>query len=557
MKTLRSRVAKATAVAGAVLMASAALAACSGGSGAQGPGSGVLSVLSSPGGPFVQGLSPFSSTDSPASEGLTSLVYEPLIMFNNAKPTDAPKPWLASDFSWSPDGKTLTFTVPSGRSWSDGTPLTAADVAFTFNLMKKFPALNSQGIDFTGASAPSATSAVIGFSAPAYTQLFSIGKMLIVPEHIWSTVADPTQDANPTPVGSGPYLLGSITPQAMTFTKNPRYWQAGLPKVQTVRVSSYTSQNSAINALGAGQLDWSNLFLPDPAAQFTGRDQTHNKLWLEQAGDFFLCPNTAAKPFDSAAVRQALAYSVDRQNAIPKVEGDYYRPTTSATGLRAGQDQYLPPSSPPTLTYDPAKARQLLRSAGFTGGDTGTLTQPDGKPFNVDLLLPSDYTDWMSLGQLFVNQMRSAGINATLNGESSSAWTSDVSNGRYQLTFCGTWSTDSPFTTYNALLNSKLSAPIGQAAVSNVVRWNDPQVDQALDTYRSTDQPDAQLAAVRAVAAAVAEQMPIIPLMSVSSFGSYSTKRFTGFPSADNPYQTNAFTTPAPLDVILHLEPAS
>jgi peptide/nickel transport system substrate-binding protein len=540
-----------------VLAAAAALAVglagCSGsvnvagGGGTSSSGSAVLTVVSGPSGPFVPGLSPFSSSDSPASEGVTSLVYEPLIMYNAIKPTQAPQPWLASAYAWSDGGRTLTFTIPSGRQWSDGTPLTAADVAYTFQLIKKDPALNINGVNFTGASAPSKTTAVLTFAAPAYTQLFAISKVFIVPQHIWSTISTPQSYANDTPVGSGPYLLSSITSQAMTFTRNPHYWQ-GQPKVSTVRVVDYTSQNAALNALSAGQIDWSTLYLSNPQAQFTGKDPAHNKLWLAPAGDWFLCPNTAAKPFSSVAVRQALAYAINRHTAIPEVEGQFYTPTESPTGLRAGQLQYMPSAlSSATLSYDPAKVRQLLSSAGFTSSS----------PLKVSLLLPSDYTDWMSLGQLFVNEMNAAGIDASLNGVSSNAWTSDVANGDYQLTFCGLWTTDSPYTTYNTLLNSQFTAPVGKSAISNVSRWSDAQTDKLLTSYQGTDSTAAQQADVQGLATIVASQLPIIPLMAVSSFGQYTTQTFSGFPSAANPYQTDAILNPWTEDVILHLDPAS
>ena len=542
------RVVRYTALAAAA--AGLALSGCGSGTPAVSSGgtsSSVLTVVSGPTGPFVNGLSPFSASDSPASMGMTSLVYEPLIMFNAIAPTQPPKPWLASSFAWSNGGKTLTFTIPSGRTWSDGKPLTAADVAFTFDLLKKDPATNIQGITFTSASAPSPTTAVLTFAGPAYTQLFAIGKVFIVPKHIWSSISTPQNFANPKPIGSGPYLLTASTSQEMTFTKNPHYWQAGLPKVQTVRVIDYTSQNAAINALSAGQIDWSTLYLANPSQQFTGSDPAHHKLWLVPAGDWFLCPNTAVKPFSNVAVRQALAYSIDRAKVIPQVEGQFYAPTSSPTGLRAGQQQFMPPAlASASLSYDPAKVRKLLASAGFTASN----------PLKVSLMLPSPYTDWMSLGTLFVNEMKAAGIDATLDGVSANTWTSDVASGNYQVTFCGVWSTSGPYFTYNTLLNSHLGAPVGKSAISNVVRWNNHQTDALLSSFQSSGSASTQTKDVQGLATIIAQQMPIIPLMSVSSFGQYSTKNFTGFPGPGNAYQTDGILNPYTEDVIIHLVPA-
>jgi len=504
----------------------------------------------------VPGLSPFSASDSAATMGMTSLVYEPLIMFNAIRPTEI-KPWLASKYAWSNNGKRLTFTIPAGRRWSDGKPLTADDIAYTFGLIKKNSALNVAGVVFKSAAAPSPTRATITFSSPAYTQLFAISKVLIVPKHIWSGIAKPEKFANEHPVGSGPYLLDSITPQAMTFTKNNRYWRPGVPKVETVRVPNYTSQNAALNALSAGKLDWSTLFIANPEQQWFSKDREHNKLWLVPAGDWFLCPNNTVKPFDNAAVRGALALTIDRAKTIPQVENGFYAPATSPTGLRAGQEQYLPSAyKGKTLSYDPAAARKAFLAAGLQGGSSGGLKLADGSPFKLALMLPSEYTDWMSLGQVLVNQMRAAGIDARLQGVSVSSWTNNVASGAYDVSFCGVWSTDSPYTTYNTLLNSSATAPVGKAALSNVVRWRDARTDKLLASYRSTGDRGKQVAAIQGLASIVAREAPIIPLMSVTSFGQYTTKRFTGFPSAANPYQTDSIIAPWTLDVVLHLTPA-
>lgn len=546
----------ATIAVGTVSLALVA-AGCGASSGTGSTASGPLTVVSGPSGPFVPGLNPFSTTDSPGLEQVTSLVYEPLIMFNGIKPTQKPKPWLASGYAWSNGGKTLTFTIPSGRTWSDGKPLTAQDVAFTFDYIKKNPALNINGIDFKSASAPSSTKAVLTFAGPGYTQLYNIGKVLIVPEHIWSSIKQPEKYSNDKPVGSGPYLLSGITSQAINFTKNPKYWQAGLPKVPQVRVVDYTSQNAAISAITAGQVDWNNVFLSDPAKQFTNQDPAHRKLWLAPSGDVFLCPNTKSGPLADATVRRALAYSIDRDKAIPEVEGHYYMPTDSVTGLRQGQTQYIPSDlASAKLNYDPAKVRSLLQSAGYTG-KTGLVKDSSGKTLKLALMLPSDYTDWMSLGTLLVNEMKAAGIDASLQGTSTNSWTSSVATGHYQLTFCAQWSSGGPYTTFNALLSSKLSAPIGSNAVSNVARWDDPKTDSLLAQFRQSGDPTTQTKALQGVARIIAEKDPIIPLMSVSSFGSYTTIRATGFPSAQDPYQTDAISTPYTVDVLLHLKPAS
>jgi peptide/nickel transport system substrate-binding protein len=163
----------------------------------------------------------------------------------------------------------------------------------------------------------------------------------------------------------------------------------------------------------------------------------------------------------------------------------------------------------------------------------------------------------MSLGQVFVNQMKAAGIDAQLQGTSVNSWTSDVTNGNYQLSFCGVWATDGPYTTFDTLLASSAGAPVGKAAISNVSRFSNPKVDSLLAKYRRSGDVATQRKAIAGIATIIGQQAPIIPLMSVTSFGAYTTKRFTGWPSSANPYQTDAILNPYTEDVILHLKPAA
>ena len=94
---------------------------------------------------ITQAFSPFAPTNATWGMGATGLIYEPLIQFDLAHPPTY-YPFLATSFSWSNGGKAITFAIRQGVKWNNGTPLTPADVAFTFNLMKKNAAINLNGL---------------------------------------------------------------------------------------------------------------------------------------------------------------------------------------------------------------------------------------------------------------------------------------------------------------------------------------------------------------------------------------------------------------------------
>src|SRR5690242_1727520 len=199
---------KSLVVAGALAMG---ISACSsspstGHSGAKGE---PLVIVNNTGQTFTRSFNPFVSTSIGNSNNTTALIYEPLLMFNIMQPTQPPIPWLATAYKWSDGGKTLTLTIRKGVKFSDGKPMTASDVAFSFNLLKNNPTLTPVSpppIPET-ATAPNPTTAVLTFSQPEFANLFLIGGMYIVPQHIWQGISNPVTFADPDPVGTGPYVI--------------------------------------------------------------------------------------------------------------------------------------------------------------------------------------------------------------------------------------------------------------------------------------------------------------------------------------------------------------
>ena len=168
---------------------------------------------SSPETTITQAFNPFVPTQSAYGMGATGLIYEPLIQFDLASPT-INYPWLATSYAWSNGDKTITFTIRQGVKWNNGTPLTPADVAFTFDLVKANAAINSGGLTLSSVST-SGNTVTLTFPTSQYTNLEQIAGQAIVPKSQWNGVNPGTfTDANP--VGTGPYMLGSFTPQGFT-----------------------------------------------------------------------------------------------------------------------------------------------------------------------------------------------------------------------------------------------------------------------------------------------------------------------------------------------------
>ena len=166
---------------------------------------------SSPESAITQNFNPYVQSTGPYAMGADSLIYEPLMDFNLAQPSDAPYYFLASGYTWGKGGKSITFKVRTGVKWSDGSAMTPADVAFSFGLLKKYADVNTAGLPITGTTV-SGNDVTVKFSSPQYTNLQSIGNVYVVPHATWATVGDPATYTDGRPIGTGPYVFGTFSP---------------------------------------------------------------------------------------------------------------------------------------------------------------------------------------------------------------------------------------------------------------------------------------------------------------------------------------------------------
>ena len=544
-----------TAVAAAL-----ALAACgSAASTASAPSSAALVSEGSPSGPLTDNFNPWAPTSALNTLGATAMIYEPLYQFDLAQPgTDYP--WLATSYAWSDGGRQLTFPLRSGVKWSNGTPFTSADAAFTFGLLKSNPAINTNAIPLTGVSAPTSSTVVLTFSSPQYADFYYIATTYMVPRSVWRKISNPATYANPKPVGTGPYLLSTFSPQEFDLTASHTYWQRGLPKVHELRYPAYDSNDSANVALASGTLQWAGNFITGLKQVYVSKDPAHNKYWFAPQNTVTLVPNLASGPTASLAVRQAISDAISRATISQDGEAGAEPPATSATGLVLPllQSDLAAPASADTLTAaaSPAAARKVLEAAGYTLGSNGFFAR-NGTELSVTLTDPSSYSDYAQDCQIIVSELRAAGINASFQGQSVAAWTTAVADGDFQLTVHWSNSAVTPYELYSGWLSSAETAPVGKPATGDYERFHSAAVDSDLTALAATNSATAQVAALAPIERVVAAQLPVIPLVYGVAFGEYETRQFTGWPSRSNPYEIAQPESPNDEVVVLHLRPTS
>lgn len=500
-------------------------------------------------GPITGGFNPFlGATEDAWSLGATSMVYEPLLQFNILKP-GVVRPWLASKYAWSNGGKTLTFTLHPGVKWSNGAPFTSSDVVFTFNTIKANAALNLYGVSFTSISAPSANEVVMKFSAPAYTQFYSIaGQTLIVNKAKYQAAGNLNTYTDSNPVGTGPYVLKSMNSQSITLSANPRYWQPGKPTIGTVVFPDYESNTSAAAALQSGQLTWGGNFISHIQKIFANTP-TH-VFYSPPNNTVALWPNLKKSPTSSLAVRQAISLAINRTQVAAEGEEGDEAPATSATGLILPNDKQYVQGSTNTLPYNQSKAKSILTKAGYSLKG-GVWTNKQGRQLKLSIEDPASYSDYMASDQAIAQQLNSFGIKTSVNGVSVNAWNRDLATGNFQLTLHWGQTAATPYGQYDNWLDPSL---IG-GSVGNFEHFNQPAATRALKTYATAGSNAAQAAAIKTLGNIMATNLPVIPIMYGAAWGEYNSDKVTGFPSASDPYDPAQPSAPYNEYVVLQLKP--
>lgn len=514
-----------------------------------------------PNGPQTENHNPFLTTSSAASLGYRWQIYEPLMMWNPVKPAEPFKPWLATKAEWSADYRSVTVTVRDNATWSDGRPVTAGDVAFTYNLLKNNEALNIAAIPYSSVTVNGNQVTLTFASSQFVNQQKILAQVPIVPEHIWSTIKDPATTTNPNPVGSGAYTLKSFTPQTTTLTmRSGGYWQE-LPRVKELRYTSYTDNNAQTTALANGESEWSFVFIPNVQTVFIGKDPAHYKVWAPPVlGIHGLYINTKKKPFDNPALRRAMNMVINREDIFQQAEAGYFHPLVkSVTGLPSpAGDAYIAPAyQGQEHKVDVEGAKKVLTDAGFTFvGDT--LHDPSGKPVTLTLTDPAGWSDYQTSLEIVKDNLSQIGISATVDKANQDAWFRNVEEGRFDATFRWTNGGATPYDIYQTVMDGRLLKPIGKASpAGNFGRFDNAEATAALIAYANATDDAARAAALATLQKVFVEQVPMVPVGADNVGAAYSTRNWVGWPDDADPYGAAQPTQPNAAEIVQRLRPAN
>lgn len=503
------------------------------------------------------GFNPYNGSTTGLSAGF---VYEPLVFINplqNGKTT----PMLATSWKWGAGNKSLTFTIRKGVKFNDGTPMTPADVVFTFNLLKKYPALDLPG-DWGALSSVSATGSdkvTLNFKGAAVPYFYYVAdQTVILPQHIWSKVANPVTFNNPHPVGTGPYTVSPCTHQNITYKASKNYWQPGLPKITTVQYPAFTSNNTANDQLATGQAQWGSQYIPAIKAFYTSKSPDFH-YWFPPTVNVSLIPNLKNSLLSNVKVRQAISMAIDRGKVSSIGESGYEPPANQAGIVTPTFSDWLDQSlaSKYDYSFNPAKAKAVLASAGFKPGPDGVMANAQGQKLAFHVINIGDYSDWVASMQVIQQNLKAVGISLTPDNLTNTAFTAALYNGKFELAYYDQQSFGpGPYYELRNWLDSSNTAPIGQIATSNYERYSNPATDKLINDFAATTSEDEQHSIISKLQEVMLKELPVIPVVEAVDWYQYNTAHITGWPTPEDPYaQPSAYAYPDMEQVLLRLEP--
>jgi peptide/nickel transport system substrate-binding protein len=352
-------------------------------------------------------LNPYTYQSGYPGWNLMTLVYDPLFV---ADADNIPQPWLVQRYTVSPDGKTWTLTLRPNLKWHDGRPLTADDVKFTYEYVRRHAharwtsqVRNIESIETSGPSTLTIrlSAASSGFMVQPLTDL------PIVPRHIWESVTEPRR-FNDT-VGSGPYRVAEIKDgQFYRLVANDGYF-AGRPKVRELVLPIVRDATVTFTALKAGEIDTTvRALAPEVVSEF---DRTPGIKVVRGAGyaSTILQFNAEHPVLRDVKLRQAIANAINTRLMVRLLLLGY--------GV-VGSPGYIHPDSPfynkeVTFTANKSKAVQLLNEGGYVDRDNdGIRDAPNGMPLRFTLLTLAGNPIRIRAADLIRTWLRDVGIDA-------------------------------------------------------------------------------------------------------------------------------------------------
>ncbi|HET9014867.1 MAG TPA: ABC transporter substrate-binding protein, partial [Thermomicrobiaceae bacterium] len=423
-----------------------------------------------------------------------------------------------------------TFHLRTGLKWHDGTPLTAKDVKFTFDVMQdsKVNAAFLQNLGpFSGATVVDDQTVTLNLKEAYAPFLVMLDyNIMIIPQHLLQgkDMNSPTSFIQ-KPVGSGPYMWKDfVSGDHITLVANPDYWD-GKPKIDTVVYKILPQIDTQIAQLRSGELDFV-MFEPSQSDALQGQSNVVINT-ANQTDYYFINMNCSSPIFSDVRVRQAMAYGLDRETLLKTV---YRNQGSIASGPISPPMGWAYPTSQKPWPFDTSKAASLLGEAGWQM-QNGKLMK-DGKPFAFKILVDVGNPTRQSFSLAAQQYYQKLGMEPTIDSEEFNKWYDLITKSQYDMAIDWWITPPDPDALY------------GGYSDDNTDKFKDAQVDQLFQQGRTALTQDARKPIYAQLQQRIYEQQPDVFILYPKEFRAFSSrvKGYTSIGIRDALYYTYKWT---------------
>jgi nickel transport system substrate-binding protein len=452
---------------------------------------------------------------SPNQMFAQAMVYEPLVKY---QADGKVAPWLAESWVVSADGLSFTFKLRPGVTFSNGEAFNAAAVVKNFDAILA----NSGNHDWLGLiSALASVKAVdemtveMTVKEPYYPLLQELS--LVRPVRFLAPAGFPasgdTGEEIAAPIGTGPWVLTeTVLGQYDVFVRNDTYWGAK-PAFEKVVVKVIADPNTRALALQTGEIDLiygtGGQISPDTFQQLKAQGFVADISAPYET--MAIAMNTAQAPTNDQAVRLAISHAVDKDAII---SGVYYGTQRRADTLFSSDVPYADIGLAP-FAYDPTKSAELLDKAGWELPEGGTVRMKDGVELALELSYQATDPVKKALSEVVQGDLARVGIAVTLTALEDSEFYARQADGRFQMTFNGTWGAPYDPHAYASGMRVPSHADyMAQAGLSQKA-----EIDTAISAALSSVDESERQAQYKLVLSILHEQAVYLPIAYITAIG--------------------------------------
>lgn len=406
-----------------------------------------------------------------------------------------------------PDSTTIRFHLRGDARWSDGTPITAHDVVFTYGMLAD-PMVGSPRQDYTEhlESVVAENDSTVAFEfRRRYPEMLFHAAHGIVPRHVYQGVAPSQLAAHPSQVNpengglvvSGPYQVGSWTHgQQVVLTRNPHFQPQGHLDQIVFRI--IPDATTRLVELQTGAIDWVNGVSFDQVPPLR-QQAPHIRFAMEEKRFYdYIAYNAARVPaFADPDVRRALGMAIDLQGLLDALQMAEYAVPANGPYPPIFADLY-DPEGIPTLQYDPEEARRILAAKGWADGDGDGIVEKDGRPFRFTLVTNSGNQRRADVSQIVQQQWRRIGVDAQLQAIEFATFMDGLVREDYEAALGG----------WGVALSPDLTGLWGAESPLNIVSYDNPETQALFQQALAQPTPAAAAPYWKAAARKLVEDRP-------------------------------------------------